>query len=146
MIYKVSTDLSAMDFEMIFEFLSNSYWAEGMPRTVLREALKNSLCFGLFADNKQIGFARLITDRATFAYLADVFILPAARSNGLSRILLDEIMAHPATQGLRRIMLATSDAHGLYAKYGFRPINDASSLMQAHNPDVYKLEKKSDKV
>ena len=136
--YRVTTDLSKMDFEAIHEFISHSYWAEGMPPEALRKALENSLCFGLLRSDKQIGFARMITDRTTFAYLSDVFVLSEYRGRGLGKLLMDEVMGHADLQGLRRIMLATRDAHSFYTGYGFEKINDPSRLMQILDPDIYK--------
>lgn len=137
MSYQITTDINEMDFDVIHQFIANSYWAKEIPKSVMRKALENSLCFALFEDKNQIGFARMITDKATFAYLADVFILPDHQGNGLSRLLMDEIVKHPDLQGLRRVMLATRDAHGLYAKYGFENIKDSSMLMQMLSPGVY---------
>ncbi|QYJ99710.1 GNAT family N-acetyltransferase [Shewanella alkalitolerans] len=113
----------------------------GIPKETMKRAIANSLCFGVFdTDNKQVGFARLITDSATFAYLADVFILPSHRGMGLSKHLMETIVAHPDLQGLRRIVLATRDAHGLYAQYGFQPIENPEILMQIWHPNVYQRE------
>ena len=142
----ISTDVSEMNFAMIHSFLSQSYWAKGIPEQVLFKALENSLCFGLFIqegtqNNKQIGFARMITDRSTFAYLADVFVLPDYRGQGLSKKLLDAVITHPDLQGLRRLMLATLDAHGIYEKYGFTKLENPEIFMQKWNPDIYKESK-----
>lgn len=137
--YRISTDINEMDFDVIYQFISTSYWAQGIPKTTMRKAIENAFCFAIFdSDNNQIGFARLITDRATFAYLADVFIVEAHRNKGLSKQLVSEIIDHPELQGLRRIMLATRDAHGLYQQFGFEPINAPEMLMQIHRPNVYK--------
>lgn len=137
--YRISTDINEMDFDVIYQFISTSYWAHGIPKATMRKAIENAFCFAIFdSDNNQIGFARLITDRATFAYLADVFIIEAHRNKGLSKQLVSEIIDHPELQGLRRIMLATRDAHGLYQQFGFEPINAPEMLMQIHRPNVYK--------
>lgn len=137
--YRISTDINEMDFDVIYQFISTSYWAQGIPKTTMRKAIENAFCFAIFdSDNNQIGFARLITDRATFAYLADVFIVEAHRNKGLSKQLVSEIIDHPELQGLRRIMLATRDAHGLYQQFGFEAINAPEMLMQIHRPNVYK--------
>ncbi len=137
--YLISTDKTLLDFELIYQFISTSYWAKGIPRDTMQKALDGSLCFGLYADGKQIGLSRMITDNATFAYLADVFVLEEYRGKGLSKWMMECILAHPSLQGLRRIMLATADAHGLYEKYGFTGINMPERLMQIHQPDVYKV-------
>ncbi len=136
--YRISTDFAQMDLDVIHGFVSQSYWAKGIPRDLLARAMRNSLCFGLFdGGNNQIGFARMITDRATFAYLADVFILESHRGKGLGKRLMQAIVDHPDLQGLRRMMLATRDAHALYALYGFTPIPNPEILMQSWNPAVY---------
>lgn len=136
---RVTSQLKEMDFQTIYDFITNSYWAEGIPQETLIKGLQNSLCFAaLTEENKTVGFARVITDKATFGYLADVFVLPRYRGQGISRQLMDAVMAHSDLQGLRRFMLATKDAHGLYSKYGFSPVADASMLMQNWQPDIYK--------
>ena len=139
--FTTSTDITRMDIAVIHGYLSQeSYWAPGVPLAVVQKSIENSLCFGVF-DNEtgqQIGFARMITDRATFAYLADVFILPNYRGQGLSKWLMTCILSHPDLQGLRRIILATRDAHGLYAQFGFGPLGRPERWMDIHNPDVYK--------
>jgi len=122
---------------MIHDYLSNSYWAQGIPKSVLAKAMQNSLCFAVFDKQQQIGFARMTSDKATFAYLADVFVIEGYQGKGAARALMTAVMDHPDLQGLRRVMLATRDAHGLYEKYGFKNIADASNLMQIHQPDVY---------
>lgn len=136
--YRVSSELSEMDFDVIHGFISNSYWAQGMPAALLQKALSNSLCFGVFdKDNQQLAFARLITDKATFAYLADVFVLESHRGLGLSKMMMATIMEHPDLQGLRRIMLATRDAHGLYAQFGFGAVDHPETLMQIRLENAY---------
>lgn len=141
--YKISTDKTDLDFEVIYGFISKSYWASGIPRQTLETAISNSFCFGVYdSHDYQIGFARLITDKATFAYLADVFIVESHRGKGLSKWLVESIVSHPELQGLRRMVLATRDAHGLYAQYGFQPIKNPEMFMQIWNPNVYhELEK-----
>lgn len=133
----VTTDPTKVDREMVYGFLSQSYWAKGIPRQLLERAVANSLCFSLFDGNDQIGFARVVTDRATFAYLADVFVLPSHRGRGLSKLLMETIVAHPDLQGLRRWSLVTLDAHGLYARYGFTPLAKAEGYMERWDPQVY---------
>ena len=113
-----------MDIDLIHSFLSRSYWAEGISKEIIRRSIEGALCFGVFENDKQVGFARMITDKATFAYLADVFIIEEYRGLGLSKWLMETIMAHPDLQGLRRMMLATRDAHELYKKFGFTPLNN----------------------
>jgi len=136
--YSISTNLADMDIAVIHGCISNSFWAKGIPISVLEKAISNSLCFGVFTDSgQQVGFARLITDSATFAYLADVFILEAHRGKGLSKWLMENVIAHPDLQGLRRITLSTKDAHGLYEKYGFKPLANPQTFMEAWKPDVY---------
>ena len=135
--YLISTDKALLDFELIYQFISTSYWAKGIPKDTLEKALDGSLCFGLYDDCKQIGLSRMSTDNATFAYLADVFVLEEYRGKGLSKWMVECVLAHPSLQGLRRIMLATADAHGLYEKYGFTAINMPEMLMQIHRPDAY---------
>jgi len=117
--FQISTDRSRLDLACIQTFLSESYWSPGIPIEVVRTAIANSICFGVYRCAEQVGFARVITDRATFAYLADVFILPAWRGQGLGTWLIDAIMQHENLQGLRRFMLATRDAHELYRRFGF---------------------------
>lgn len=133
--YKISTDLSLLDFDTIFNYLDQqSYWAKGMPPQKLKKALEHSICFGVYKDGAQAGFARVVTDKATFAYLCDVFILPENQGIGLSKWLMQTIMAHPDLQGLRRWALATLDAHGLYKQFGFDVINNPGSWMQIFTP------------
>lgn len=134
----ISTDKAALDIPLIHGFLSErSTWAVGMPLALLEKAIANSLCFGGYEDGKQIAFARVITDGATFANLVDVFVLPEHRGLGHSKRLVEAVMAHPELQGLRRFSLATSDAHGLYARFGFAPPQRPQTLMERYFPDVY---------
>lgn len=117
--YEVSTDKARMNIELIHGFLSQSYWSKGIPRETVMAAMEHSLCFGIFDNHEQLGFARVITDYTTFGYLADVFIVEKARGKGLGKKLVGSIMAYPSLQGLRRWTLGTRDAHGLYAQFGF---------------------------
>lgn len=133
----VDTDPARLDLALVHGFLSASYWARGIPLEVVERSIRHSLCFGLYEGPAQIGFARVVTDRATFAYLADVFVLESHRGRGLARLLMAAIVAHPDLQGLRRWMLATRDAHGLYAQYGFTALPAPEVFMQLHDPDVY---------
>ncbi|NCI45137.1 GNAT family N-acetyltransferase [Sediminibacterium soli] len=138
--YTISTDSAKLDIAVIHGYLSNdSYWAQHIPIETVQRSINHSLCFGLYAADRQVGFARVVTDRATFAYLADVFILPGHRGKGLSKWLVSEIHAHPDLQGLRRWLLGTKDAHGLYRQFGWTSIPEeiAGRFMQLHNPDVY---------
>jgi GNAT superfamily N-acetyltransferase len=136
---QISTDKAQLDVPLIYQFLSEqSTWAIGMPRAVLERAIANSLCFGAYLDGRQVGFARVVTDRATFANLVDVFVLPAQRGHGYSKRLVEAIVAHPELQGLRRFTLATADAHGLYAQFGFTAPVRPATLMERYCPDVYR--------
>ena len=135
--YEVSSDAACLDLDVVHGYLRESYWARGIPRAVVERSLRGSLCFGVYHRGTQVGFARVISDRATFAYLADVFILPAHRGRGLSKRLLARIKAHPELQGLRRFMLGTRDAHGLYRQFGFAPPSDPSLWMEIHDREVY---------
>jgi GNAT superfamily N-acetyltransferase len=136
--FEISTDPARLDLDAVHEFLAGSYWAKGIPRDTLERSVQNSLCFGIYHGRRQVGFARVITDRATFAYLADVFVLPDYRGRGLSKWLMQCILGHPDLQGLRRWMLATQDAHGLYRQSGFTPLKSPERWMEVHHPDVYK--------
>jgi len=136
---QIDTAPARLDRDRIHAWLSSqSYWARDIPRAVFERALDHSLCFGAYLDGEQIGFARLVTDRATFAYLADVFVLDEHRGRGHARQLMDAVMAHPQVQGLRRMMLVTRDAHGLYAHYGFTALAHPDRVMERHRPDVYR--------
>jgi GNAT superfamily N-acetyltransferase len=137
---RISTDPDEMDVDAIHAFLGGeSYWARGIPRETVERSIRNSLCFGVFdtAGGAQVAFARVVTDRATFAYLADVYVVPAFRGRGISRLLMETITAHPDLQGLRRWMLMTQDAHGLYAQFGFRPLAHPDRAMERTDPDIY---------
>jgi GNAT superfamily N-acetyltransferase len=135
--YLVSTDRRRIDLAMVHGFLTASYWAEGVPLEVVRRSIEHSLVFGVYVGAQQAGFARVITDYATFAYLADVFILEAYRGQGLGLWLMECIIAHPHLQGLRRWTLFTRDAHGLYEKAGFQRATSAGRLMERVFPDIY---------
>jgi GNAT superfamily N-acetyltransferase len=135
--FLVSDDPSKIDLDAVHGYLSRSYWAEGISREVLARAVENSLCVGIYERGRQVGFARAVTDRATYAYLADVFILESHRGRGLSRLLMEFLVGHPDLQGLRRWGLVTRDAHGLYEKFGFRPLAAPERHMEIHDPEVY---------
>jgi GNAT superfamily N-acetyltransferase len=139
--YDISADPTRLDLDAIHAFLSRSYWSPGVPKDVVARAIANSLCFGAYESGEhgaQIGFARVVTDKATFAYLADVYVLEAHRGRGLSHRLVEHALAHPELQGLRRMMLATRDAHGLYAAHGFAPLAAPDRFMEVHRPDAHK--------
>ncbi|MCJ8348160.1 GNAT family N-acetyltransferase [Moritella sp.] len=136
--YKISANFEDMDLAVIHEFISGTYWAKGIPMSTLKRSLENSLCFGVFTQaGEQVGFARMITDKATFAYLADVFVLEPHQGKGLSKLLMAAILDHPDLQGLRRMMLATRDAHGLYQKFGFTALAAPEVYMELHTPYLY---------
>jgi len=135
---ELSTDPARLDRALVFRYLSEeSYWAAGVPREVVERAIDHSLCFGIYRMHAQLAFARAVTDRATFAYLADVFVAPGHRGDGLGKWLIDAMLRHDDLQGLRRWLLATRDAHGLYAQYGFVPLANPSRMLERLDPDVY---------
>jgi GNAT superfamily N-acetyltransferase len=135
--YEITTDTARFDLERIWRWLEGSYWATGIPRALVERSLRGSLCFGVFQGGEQVALARVITDRATFAYLADVFVDEAVRGRGLGRRLIGAILAHPELQGLRRWLLATRDAHSLYAEAGFRPLAHPEWFMEISRPGLY---------
>lgn len=136
--YEISSDKARLDIEAIHGYLTRSYWSPGIPRAVVERAIEGSLCFGVYRGNEQAGFARVITDGAVFAYLADVFILEPHRGQGLSKRLIAYIQARPELQGLRRFVLATKDAHGLYRQFGFTELASPAAMMEILRPDVYR--------
>jgi GNAT superfamily N-acetyltransferase len=129
-------DVSEMDVDAIHAYLSRSYWAQGVAKEIVPRLLRGALCFGLFKEVAQVGFARVISDRVTFAYLSDVYVLEEHRGHGLAQWMLKRILAHPELQGLRRFMLATKDAHGLYSKLGFTPLSSPEIFMEITGPGV----------
>lgn len=135
--YDISTDPSRLQLAAIHAYLTRSYWSPGVPEDVVARAIANSLCFGIYLGDAQVGFARVVTDKASFAYLADVYVLEEHRRQGLSKRLVDAIQAHPDLQGLRRFMLATKDAHGLYAQFGFKPVAAPERLMEIRTPPAW---------
>jgi len=140
--FLISTDPARLDLDVIHDFLTNCYWAKGVPREVVARSIEHSLCFGVYDGNgAQIGFARVISDFATIAYLGDVFMLESDRGRGLSKWMMECIMRHPALQNLRRWILLTRDAHGLYAQFGFTPLKSPDRYMELHRPDVYEIRK-----
>jgi GNAT superfamily N-acetyltransferase len=135
---RVSTDQAEFDVALIHRFLSEqSSWAKGIPLALVEKSLLHSLCFGGFLDATQIAFARVVSDYATFANLVDVFVLPEHRGHGHGKTLMRAVIAHPQLQGLRRFTLATADAHGLYAQFGFTSPKKPQNLMERYDPDVY---------
>jgi GNAT superfamily N-acetyltransferase len=131
-----------LDINAIHGFLTTCYWAKGIPRETVTRSLEHSLCFGVYdGSGAQVGFARVVSDFATLAYLGDVFVLETHRGRGLSKFMMESIMRHPALQGLRRWILLTRDAHGLYQQFGFTPLKSADRYMELHRPDVYEIRK-----
>lgn len=131
--YKISSETSEMDIAVIHGYIAQSYWANNIPLSIMQTAINNSLCFGVFTDaGEQVAFARVITYSATFAYLADVFVLETHRGKGISKWMIENVIAHPNLQGLRRMLLATSDAHGLYEKFGFKTLQAPALFMERH--------------
>lgn len=135
--FTISTDPARLDRALIHEFLTASYWAKGIPRETVDRSIEGALCFGLYENGRQVGFARVITDSATFAYLADVFVLESHRGRGLAAWLMETILAHPDLQGLRRWMLLTRDAHPLYRKVGFTELARPERVMEKVDAGVY---------
>ena len=135
--YDISTDPSRLQLDAIHAYLARSYWSPGIPRDVVARGIANSMCFGLYQGESQVGFARVITDKASFAYLADVYVLEEHRGRGLSKRLVGEILAHPDLQGLRRVLLATADAHGLYAQFGFQALAAPDRMMEVRIPPAW---------
>lgn len=135
---EISTDRGRMNVDVIHAWLSQeSYWAKGIPREVVARSIEHSLCFGAFDGDAQVGFARVITDQATFAYLADVFVLDSHRGRGVSKRIMEAVMTHPPLQGIRRWHLVTRDAHGLYAQYGFEPLDAPEKHMEVVRKNPY---------
>lgn len=135
--YEIDTDRSRLDFRVLHGFLASSHWAWGIPLAVLERAVAHSLPFGLYKGGRQIGFARVVTDHATFAYLADVFVLPEHRGRGLGKWLLESVLAHPGLQGMRRWLLGTRNAHGLYRKSGFAEPAPPFSFLERLDRELY---------
>lgn len=143
--FLISTNKADLDIHFIHDYLSNeTYWAKNIPAEIVEKSIEGSICFGLYVNNtknisvkKQIGFARVVTDCATFGYIADVFIIENYRGRGLAKWLMEVIMNHPGLQGLRRWMLATKDAHGLYAKFGFLPLDKPERIMEFKPFEAY---------
>ena len=136
--YEISTDRSRLDITLIHDFLRSTYWAQNIPRAVVERSIQNSLCFGAYAGGQQAGFARVITDFAAIAYLADVFVVPEHRRRGVAKMLMRAILAHSELQELRRFLLATRDAHGLYAQFGSQPLAHPEHFMTIRRAGVYR--------
>jgi GNAT superfamily N-acetyltransferase len=136
--YTISCQRARLDVASIHAYLAISYWSSGIPREVVERGIEHSLPFGVYRGEEQVGFARVVTDCATFAYLADVYILEPHRGQGLSKRLMEYVLAHPDLQGLRRFMLATRDAHGLYRTFGFTPLSDPSRIMEKLRASPYR--------
>jgi GNAT superfamily N-acetyltransferase len=136
--FLISTDKSRLDIDAVHAFLSRSFWAQGIPREIVARSIEGSLCFGIYEGNQQIGFARVISDFATYAYLGDVYVLEEYRGQGLSKWLMECIMGHPDLEGLRRWSLSTRDAHGLYRKFGFELTRYPECMMEILDFDIYK--------
>jgi len=135
--FLLSTDSQRLDVDLIHGFLTECYWAKGISREVVARSIQNSLCFGVYAHGKQVGFARVISDFATYAYIGDVFVLESFRGRGLGKWIMECIMKHPCLQGLRRWSLVTRDAHELYGKFGFARLRWPEAYMESYHPDVY---------
>ncbi len=134
---EISADPARLDLDVIHAFLAAAYWSRGIPRAVVERAVRNSVCFGAYAGPDQVGFARVVSDRATFAYLADVFVLERFRGRGIAKQMMRAVLAHPELQGLRRWNLATHDAHGLYRQFGFLPLAHPDYHLEIHHPGIY---------
>jgi len=135
--FVLSTDRERLDLDVIHGFLTDCYWAKGIPRETVARSIENSLCFGVYAQGKQVAFARVISDFATYAYIGDVFVLESFRGRGLGKWMMECITKHPHLQGLRRWSLLTDDAHGLYAQFGFTKPKWPEIYMELHDPEVY---------
>lgn len=135
--FVLSTDPARLDLDFIHGFLTQSYWAKGISRELVVRSIENSLCFGVYALNAQVAFARTVSDFATYAYLGDVFVIEPYRGHGLGKWMMECIRQHPRLQGLRRWTLLTRDAHGLYSQFGFTPLKKPDRYMELHDPEVY---------
>jgi GNAT superfamily N-acetyltransferase len=135
--FRITTDVASMDLDAIHAFLTRSYWSEGISKDLVSRAMAGSLCFGLLDGRRQVGFARVVTDRATYAYLCDVYVLADCQGRGLGTWMMRELMTHPDLQGLRRWGLVTRDAHGLYEKVGFAAPANPAGLMEIARPGMY---------
>jgi len=136
--FVVTCDPHRLDRKVVADFLAGSYWAKGIPAETVSRSIDGSICFSLLEGRRQVGFARVVSDRATIAYLGDVFVLPEFRGRGLGKWLVECVMSHPELRGLRRWILVTRDAHGLYEQLGFKPLGRPEGYMELHNPDAYR--------
>lgn len=137
MSYQFTSDANDLDLDVIHGFLVSSYWAKGISRALVEQSIQHSLCFGIKDDAGLVAFGRFVTDTATFAYLADVFVLPEHRGKGLAKKMMREALALPQLSGLRRMMLTTKDAQPLYEKFGFSGVSDPTALMERLEHDIY---------
>jgi GNAT superfamily N-acetyltransferase len=137
--FSISTDRERLSLDVIHGFLTSCYWAKGIPREVVARSIAHSLCFGIYEGCAQVGFARVVSDFATMAYLGDVFVLESHRGRGLSKWLLECLVEHPALQNLRRWILLTRDAHELYSQFGFAKLKAPERYMELHRADVYEI-------
>ena len=142
-LFSISTDKRRLDRGLIHTFLTNCYWAKGIPKEIVERSIANSLCFGIYRGKEQVGFARVISDFATYAYIGDVFIIERYRGRGLGKLLMKSILKHPDLHGLRRWSLVTKDAHGLYAQFGFQPVKSPERHMEIFDLHVYRRNTRS---
>jgi GNAT superfamily N-acetyltransferase len=141
--FLISTSRERLDLDVVHGYLTNCYWAKGIPRDVVQRSIEHSLCFGIYeGDGLQVGFARVISDVATIAYIGDVFVIETHRGRGLGKWLMQVITQHPALQNLRRWILTTRDAHGLYSQFGFTPVKVPERFMELHQPNIYEVSRK----
>lgn len=136
--YEIDDARERIDLDVVHGYLTRSYWAAGIPKELVARSLARSLVFGVYRDAVQVGFARVVTDAATFAWLCDVFVLESERGRGLSKRLMECVVGHPELQGLRRFILATRDAHGLYRRFGFEPLGDPTRYLEVLQRELYR--------
>jgi GNAT superfamily N-acetyltransferase len=141
--FLISTDPTRLDLDVIYDFLTNCYWAKGIPREVVVRSIEHALCFGIYESGGQVGFARVISDFATIAYVGDVFVVESHRGRGLGKWLMECIVQHPGLQNLRRWILTTRDAHGLYSQFGFTPVKTPERFMERHQANIYEKARKT---
>jgi len=141
--FLISTDRARLNLDVVHGFLTTCYWAKGISREVVARSIEHSLCFGIYESGAQVGFARVVSDFATFAYVGDVFVVESHRGLGLSKWLMECIVQHPALQNLRRWILTTRDAHGLYSQFGFTPVKAPERFMERHQANIYETPRKT---
>jgi GNAT superfamily N-acetyltransferase len=141
--FLISTDPTRLDLDVIYDFLTNCYWAKGIPREVVVRSIEHALCFGIYESGGQVGFARVISDFATIAYVGDVFVVESHRGRGLGKWLMECIVQHPGLQNLRRWILTTRDAQGLYSQFGFTPVKAPERFMERHQANIYEKPRKT---